>query len=386
MPANLLLVDGLRQHVRFHDVTVPGAPGGECSLSMLVDHLGADLVGLFRRGPDGRRPINARRPRLDEDPRWSGQVWFNEYFHGDSGAGLGAEHQTGWTACVADLLLHPRRALVLSRPTRAGRTPLREPRKRGEEPDFCQRRVRRPGRGGSGLALVGQASGADDAGVVHQLGCDDRRAQVQQGQELVGLLADAAADDDQVGPEQVLDPAEVDLQPLGPRLPGQALLLLDARRGALLGVVPVDLQVAELGVGDQRAVVEQGGADAGAEGRHEDQTRRRPGRAVARPRPRRRHRRRSSRWTGRSSLLESNVSRRWRRSSSGRCWPPCGRRRIHDGRDGDADRPTARLRAEVVDDLGDDRRPTASGVDGWGCRSACGRPPVRRSAGRPARP
>jgi hypothetical protein len=101
-PANVLLIDGLRQHAKFHDVDLPGGP-----LSSVVDALGADLAGLFRRRPDGRRPVNAGRPRLDDDPRWSGQLWFHEYFHGDSGAGLGAEHQTGWTACIADVLLRP---------------------------------------------------------------------------------------------------------------------------------------------------------------------------------------------------------------------------------------------------------------------------------------
>jgi hypothetical protein len=108
MPANLLLVDGLRQHARFHDIDVPGAPGGDSALSALIDRLGADVVGLFRRGTDGTRPANRRRPGLDQDPRWSGQLWFHEYFDGDTGAGLGAEHQTGWTACVADLLLRSR--------------------------------------------------------------------------------------------------------------------------------------------------------------------------------------------------------------------------------------------------------------------------------------
>jgi hypothetical protein len=113
MPANLLLVDGLRQHSRFHDVEVsaPGIGEGDASrpLSSLVQALSDQLVGLFRRGPDGRRPVHARRPLLDEDARWSGQLWFNEYFDGDTGAGLGAEHQTGWTACVADLMLRRRR-------------------------------------------------------------------------------------------------------------------------------------------------------------------------------------------------------------------------------------------------------------------------------------
>ena len=110
MPANLLLVDGLRQHARFHDLVVTGPDGRPTSVSEIVQDLTDDLVSLWRKGSDGRRPINVARPQLDADPRWSGQLWFHEYFDGDTGAGLGAEHQTGWTACIADLLLRPRRA------------------------------------------------------------------------------------------------------------------------------------------------------------------------------------------------------------------------------------------------------------------------------------
>jgi hypothetical protein len=96
IPANLLLIHGLHTHAAFDEDT---------SMSVLADRLSADLVGLFRRDATGHRPVNAGRPRLDEDPRWGGQLWFHEYFHGDSGAGLGAEHQTGWTACIAEILL-----------------------------------------------------------------------------------------------------------------------------------------------------------------------------------------------------------------------------------------------------------------------------------------
>jgi hypothetical protein len=108
LPANLLLADGLRQHARFHDLQVDVPGGSTTSVAAMVESLTDDLVRLFRRGPDGSRRVNAGRPRLDEDPRWSGQLWFHEYFDGDTGAGLGAEHQTGWTACIADLLLRPR--------------------------------------------------------------------------------------------------------------------------------------------------------------------------------------------------------------------------------------------------------------------------------------
>ena len=68
-------------------------------------------------------------------------------------------------------------------------------------------------------------------------------------QEMVGVLADAAADDEQVGGEELLQRPVVGRQALGPLLPGETLAGLDAGRGPLLGVVAVDLEVAELGVG-----------------------------------------------------------------------------------------------------------------------------------------
>ena len=53
---------------------------------------------------DGR--CSADTELFQTDPRWHDQLWFHEYFHGDTGAGLGASHQTGWTGLVAELLLH----------------------------------------------------------------------------------------------------------------------------------------------------------------------------------------------------------------------------------------------------------------------------------------
>jgi hypothetical protein len=110
MPANLLLVHGLHTHAAFDDteIEIPGGAGATVTASVVADRLSADVAALFRRGPDGQRPVNAGRPRLDEDPRWSDRLWFHEYFDGDTGAGLGAEHQTGWTAGVAELMLRRR--------------------------------------------------------------------------------------------------------------------------------------------------------------------------------------------------------------------------------------------------------------------------------------
>ena len=65
------------------------------------------LVSIWLPGPDGRRPVYGGVDQLQTDPAWRNNLLFYEYFHGDNGAGLGAMHQTGWTALVADLLLDP---------------------------------------------------------------------------------------------------------------------------------------------------------------------------------------------------------------------------------------------------------------------------------------
>jgi hypothetical protein len=67
---------------------------------------------LFTTGADGRRPCFGWVDRLQEDPAWKDNLLFNEYFHGDNGAGLGASHQTGWTGVVADLILRGRGAEI----------------------------------------------------------------------------------------------------------------------------------------------------------------------------------------------------------------------------------------------------------------------------------
>ena len=62
------------------------------------------LVDIFLVDGDGRRPCFGGVERLQNDPRWRDDVLFFEYFNGDDGAGLGASHQTGWTALVADVI------------------------------------------------------------------------------------------------------------------------------------------------------------------------------------------------------------------------------------------------------------------------------------------
>ncbi len=110
-PVNVLLADALRTHGAFHcgavRVEMPTRSGSAMTLTQVADALDSRLVDLFRVGPDGRRPCDGQRIEASPDPLWRNQITFNEYFDGDTGEGLGASHQTGWTALVAHLLCRP---------------------------------------------------------------------------------------------------------------------------------------------------------------------------------------------------------------------------------------------------------------------------------------
>ena len=106
LPVNVLLVDALRTYADGAGeecvVEHPTGSGHVISLAEVAEDLERRLVALFRPGPDGRRPSDQRD--LPTGPLWSAHPTFSEYFHGDTGAGLGASHQTGWTALVAHLI------------------------------------------------------------------------------------------------------------------------------------------------------------------------------------------------------------------------------------------------------------------------------------------
>jgi len=107
-PPNYLVIEALRRYRRYlgtgYTVEHPVGSGTRLDLDQVADDLVERLIGLFRRGDDGRRPCYGQVP-LFADPRWGDDLLFHEYFHGDIGAGLGASHQTGWTALVADLIV-----------------------------------------------------------------------------------------------------------------------------------------------------------------------------------------------------------------------------------------------------------------------------------------
>lgn len=112
-PVNVLLADALRHYGEHFGpaftVEVPTGSGTALALTQAADLLDERLIGLFRPGPDGRRPCDGERVEASDSPLWRGQVTFSEYFHGDTGEGLGASHQTGWTALVAHLICRPDR-------------------------------------------------------------------------------------------------------------------------------------------------------------------------------------------------------------------------------------------------------------------------------------
>jgi hypothetical protein len=74
------------------------------TLGEVATELSHRLVKMFLRNPDGERPIYGGLKTFQQDPHWRDLILFNEYFHGDNGAGLGASHQTGWTGLVAKLI------------------------------------------------------------------------------------------------------------------------------------------------------------------------------------------------------------------------------------------------------------------------------------------
>jgi hypothetical protein len=107
-PVNFLLVEALQRYHHFYgdDFTVecPTGSGRRLTLEGVAREIGARLGRLFLPGADGRRPYHGSDARFAADPHWRDLVLFYEYFDGDTGRGLGASHQTGWTALVARLL------------------------------------------------------------------------------------------------------------------------------------------------------------------------------------------------------------------------------------------------------------------------------------------
>jgi hypothetical protein len=112
-PINYLLIEALRKYHHYYGdtftVEVPTGSGTRMTLAEAADELSRRLQRIFLPDQDhhGRRPVFGDEQIFQTDPAWRDQILFYEYFNGDTGAGLGANHQTGWTALVANLIQHP---------------------------------------------------------------------------------------------------------------------------------------------------------------------------------------------------------------------------------------------------------------------------------------
>jgi hypothetical protein len=107
-PINYLLIESLQKFNHYFGdslkVECPTGSGQMMNLGEVATELSRRMVKMFLRNGNGERPIYGGLKTFQEDPHWRDLILFNEYFHGDNGAGLGASHQTGWTGLVAKLI------------------------------------------------------------------------------------------------------------------------------------------------------------------------------------------------------------------------------------------------------------------------------------------
>ena len=108
MPINFLLIEALQKFHHFYgadlNVELPTGSGKQASLWDAAAEISRRLTRIFLRSADGTRPVFGGSRQFQNDPRWRDHIYFHEYFHGDNGAGIGASHQTGWTALIAKLI------------------------------------------------------------------------------------------------------------------------------------------------------------------------------------------------------------------------------------------------------------------------------------------
>lgn len=111
MPINFLLIESLQKFHHYYGddfkVECPAGSGKFSTLNEVADELTRRLARLFLKGDDGQRPVLKYHPKLATDPHFKDYVLFHEYFDGDTGRGVGASHQTGWSGLIAKLLRPP---------------------------------------------------------------------------------------------------------------------------------------------------------------------------------------------------------------------------------------------------------------------------------------
>ena len=107
-PMNFLLVESLRKFHGFYGddfkIECPTGSGIKTTIGQAAEEIAGRLTTIFTNDDSGRRPVFNKYPKMQNDKHFKDYVLFYEYFHGDNGRGVGASHQTGWTALVASLI------------------------------------------------------------------------------------------------------------------------------------------------------------------------------------------------------------------------------------------------------------------------------------------
>ena len=107
-PVNYLLIESLQRFHHYYGddflVEFPTGSGKMRTLNEIADDLSERLIKIFKKDSEGNRPVNGGNEKINRDPHFADHVLFYEYFHGDNGRGVGANHQTGWTGLVAKLI------------------------------------------------------------------------------------------------------------------------------------------------------------------------------------------------------------------------------------------------------------------------------------------
>jgi len=108
-PTSFLMLESLRKLGTAYgpQLTVPAPEdegGPPLTLREVAQSIANRMISIFTRDESGRRPVYGSIRKFQEDPHWRDLILFYEYFDGDTGVGLGASHQTGWTGLVASLI------------------------------------------------------------------------------------------------------------------------------------------------------------------------------------------------------------------------------------------------------------------------------------------
>jgi hypothetical protein len=126
-PVNFLIIESLQKFHHYYGddfrIECPTGSGRLVSINDVATELATRLARIFLPDEHGLRPVHGQHPRLQTDPHFRNYLLFYEYFDGDSGRGVGASHQTGWTGLIAKLLM-PR--YTHTRRTSAARQELSE--------------------------------------------------------------------------------------------------------------------------------------------------------------------------------------------------------------------------------------------------------------------